>query len=82
MKTLDLAQSNPALEDVLDLAGQSNVLLRTLEGRTFLVVELDDFDEEVELVRQNGELRALLKERSKETERYTLQQVRELLELD
>lgn len=45
-------------------------------------VEVDDFDEEVELVRQNGELRALLKERSKETERYTLQQVRELLELD
>lgn len=45
-------------------------------------LELDDFDKEVELVRQNEELRALLKQRSQATERYTLQQVRELLELD
>ena len=46
-----------------------------------MLAEVDDFDTEIALVRQNEELMALLAERSREKKTYTLQQVREQLGL-
>jgi hypothetical protein len=80
MKAIDLATAAPTLAEVLDLAGQENLILRTPEGREFVLAEIDDFAVEVALVRQNDALMQLLAERAREPGKYTLSEVRERLD--
>jgi hypothetical protein len=82
MKTIELTAAPPSLTEVLRLAEGSNLILRTPEGREFVLAEIDDFAREVELVRQNDDLMRLLDARSGEKGKYTLDQVRELLDSD
>lgn len=82
MKTVELTTIAPYLAELLDLASAENIILKTPEGREFVLAEVDDFDTEIALVRQNEELMALLEERSREKKTYTLQQVREQLGLE
>ncbi len=79
MTTIDLSTNAPSLGEILELAGKENVVLRTAEGREFVLAEIDDFDREIQLTRQNTELMALLAERSSETPRKTLAEVRKRL---
>jgi hypothetical protein len=79
MKAIDLSTASPTLTEVLDLAGEDNVILRTPEGRQYLLAAIDDFAEEVAKVGQNESLMRLLGERSQETTHLTLSQVREQL---
>ncbi|MBC6481197.1 MAG: hypothetical protein GDA56_28945 [Hormoscilla sp. GM7CHS1pb] len=79
MKTIDLSRTVPTLSDILVLAGEDTIILKTTEGREFVLAEVDDFAREVELVAQNEELMQFLEQRSKEAKRYTLSQVREQL---
>jgi hypothetical protein len=79
MKTIDLSTASPTLADVLQLAGEENVVLTTPEGRQFVLAEIDDFAEEIRLTRNNAALMQLLDQRSKEPPKYTLKQVREEL---
>lgn len=82
MKTVNLATTPSNLEDLLDLAGKEAVLLKTAEGREFILTEVDDdFDKEIESVRQNRELLDFLDHRSGEKETLSLKQVRERLKL-
>jgi energy-converting hydrogenase A subunit M len=76
MKTVDLTTQLATLEEVLSLADQENVVLRTKEGREYVVAELDDFDRELELVRQNEELMELLARRSKDEPTFSLDEER------
>jgi hypothetical protein len=76
MKAIDLSTAAPTLAEVLELAGQENLILKTPEGKEFVLAEIDDFAQEVALVRQNDALMQLLAERSKEPGKYTLGQVR------
>ncbi len=80
MKAIDLSTASPTLTEVLELAGEDNVVLRTPEGRQYVLAEIDDFAEEVAKVGRNESLLALLQERSRETARFTLKQVREELQ--
>jgi hypothetical protein len=82
MKTVNLATTPSNLEDLLDLAGKEAVLLKTAEGREFILTEVDDdFDKEIESVRQNRGLLEFLDHRSSEKEALSLKQVRERLKL-
>ena len=81
MKTVELTTIAPVLAELLDLACEDTLILKTPEGREFVLAEVDDLDTEIALVRQNEELMALLAERSRENKTYTLQQVREQLGL-
>jgi len=81
LKIVELTTIAPALAELLDLAGEETLILKTSEGREFVLAEVDEFDTEITLVRQNEELMALLAERSRENKTYTLQQVREQLGL-
>jgi hypothetical protein len=80
MKAIDLSKNSPSLSEVLRLAGEDNVILRTPEGRQFVLAEIDDFAEEIQAVLKNNALGQLLEERSKETPTLTLSQVREQLQ--
>lgn len=77
MKAIDLSTASPTLAEVLELAGEDNVVLRTPEGRQYVLAEIDDFAEEVARAGRNESLMRLLDERSQETARFTLSQVRQ-----
>ncbi len=81
MKIVELTAIAPTLAELLDLAGEETLILKTAEGREFVLAAVDDFDTELALICQNEELMALLAERSRENKTYTLQQVREQLGL-
>jgi hypothetical protein len=79
MKAIDVSRASPTLREVLELAAEDNVLLRTSEGRQYVLAEIDDFAEEVARVRNNASIMQLLDTRSKEPAHLTLSQVREKL---
>lgn len=80
MKAINVSRTSPTLRQVLDLAGEDNVLLRTSEGRQYVLAEIDDFAEEVAKVRNNKPIMRLLGKRSKEAAQFTLSEVRDKLE--
>jgi predicted RNase H-like HicB family nuclease len=79
-KTKDEAIENIkcAIKQCLGVRAEQGLPL-TVELRQ---AELDDLEHEVALIRENPELMALLEERSKPSETYTIDQVREMLGLD
>lgn len=79
MKTIDLAVSVTSLEELLQLATEDTVTVRTAEGREFILVGLDSFEYELGRIQQNPELVALLDQRSAEAKTYTLEQAKERL---
>ena len=79
MKTVDLSSSDPTLAELLELASDETVILRTSEGREFVLAEVDDFEAEVAAVSQHQELLSFLDRRSREGRRYSLSEVREQL---
>ena len=81
MKIVELTTIAPALAELLDLASEDTLILKTAAGREFVLAAVDDLDTEIAQVRQNEELMALLAERSREKKTYILQQVREQLGL-
>ena len=89
MKTVDLVATPPTAEALLDLASEDSVIIRMPNGKAFLITEvdetaedIDDFADEVARTRRNKALMALLAERSKESGKYSLDQVRERLGLN
>ena len=48
MKTIDLAGEAPNLQELLRLATEGNLILRTVDGKEFLLAEVDDFAHEVQ----------------------------------
>jgi len=64
MKTLEVTDRPRDLRPLLELASEENLVLTTPGGRKFVLAEIDDFEEEVRLVRENPELMAFLRARS------------------
>jgi len=64
MKTLQLSNRRRDLRPLLELASEENLAITTPGGRQFVLAEIDDFEEEVRLVRENAELMAFLEARS------------------
>jgi len=81
MKAIDITKSSPTLSEILRIASEDNVILKTAEGRQYVLAEIDDFAEEVNAVRQNKAIMQMLKERSREPATLTLRQVREQLQV-
>jgi hypothetical protein len=81
MKVIELTGRKPSLESLLTQAGEENLILKTAEGREFVLAEVDDFEREVALVRQNKALMALLDRRSRQKGKLSLDQVKQELGL-
>lgn len=81
MTRIDLTKISPTLPQVLQLASEEEVILETLEGRRFVLAEIDDFATEVAAVVKNKALMRLLAERSKEKKRVSLGEARTRLGL-
>ena len=81
MKIVELTTIAPALAELLDLAGEETLIIKTAEGREFVLAEVDDFDTEIAQVRQNEESWPCSQNAPTKKKTYTLQQVREQLGL-
>lgn len=67
MRTVVISsKGEETLDRLLRQASQENLILQTTDGREFILAEIDDFDREVELTRQNEELMKLLDARGRE----------------
>jgi hypothetical protein len=82
MKTITVSARARTLLSLLKQAGEENLILKTEEGREFLLAEIDNFDREIELTCQNEELMRLLDERGREKATVSIQEARARLGLE
>ena len=81
MKTINVSSHEKKLSGLLKKASQENLILKAPDGREFILAELDDFDREIELTRQNKEFMRFLDERGREKATLSLAEVRKKLGL-
>jgi hypothetical protein len=81
MKTVTISANDNILIELLRQALQEGLILRDLEGREFIVAEIDSFDREIELTRQNKRLMQVLDERAAQTNTVKLAEVKTQLGL-
>ncbi len=75
MRTVMISPRARILNALLKQASIENLVLKTQDGREFLLAELDNFDREIELTRQNQELMRLLDSRGQEKAALSLDEV-------
>ncbi|MGK7902055.1 MAG: hypothetical protein AB4352_11690 [Hormoscilla sp.] len=56
MKVIDVSCESTELRTILAEAREKNIILRTEDGLAFTIAEIDEFDVEIALTRQNSEL--------------------------
>ncbi len=82
MRTITISQRQRTLNELLRQALGENLILKTDDGHEFLLAEIDDFDREIELTRQNKELMRLLDSRGREKANIPLDEARARLGID
>lgn len=78
MKVIELDDSH-SLDEVVDLAQDELVVLRKPDGSVFALSHVDDFAVEVELLKNNAEFMALLRQLSQEEATTSLEDLRQEL---
>ena len=81
MKTVIIPPRARRIRELLVQASQDNLILRAPDGREFILAEIDDFNREIELTRQNKALMKLLEARSRPKTRIPLAEARRQLRL-
>jgi hypothetical protein len=81
MKIIDLGHAHPTLDEVMSLAQAELVVLRKPDGSVFALSPVDDFDVEVELLKNNPEFMAFLQQLSQAEATISLQDLRKELGL-
>jgi len=81
MKIIELGQSQPTLDEVIGQAKEGPLALRKLDGSVFILSQVDDFDVEVELLKNRPDFMAFLRELSQEQATISLQDLRKELDL-
>jgi hypothetical protein len=68
MKTVNVSTKEKTINSLLKKAQRGGLILRSPGGQEFILAEINDFNREVELTRQNKALMKLLDSRGKRTE--------------
>lgn len=66
MKLVEIEKLHPTLDEVINIADQETVILREPGGKMFVLSQVDKFDVEAELLKNNKEFMRFLKELSQE----------------
>jgi hypothetical protein len=82
MKTVTVSKRSKGINALLKQARRQNLILRSSEGHEFILAELDDFDREIELTRQNKQLTEMLARRAKQTKTVSVKEAKARLGLD
>ena len=81
MRTITVSRRARGVNALLKRARRENVILRSPEGEEFILAEIDDFNREIELTRQNRALMKFLDSRAQQTETVSLEEASALLGL-
>ena len=81
MTTIKVSKQARTLLALLKRARRGNVILRSPEGEEFILAEIDDFNREIELTRQNKQLMKLLESRANQKETIPLEEAKRRLDL-
>jgi len=81
MKTIKITRRAKTLNALLKRARHENVILQSADGDEFILAEIDDFNREIELTRQNKQLMKLLESRAKEKATISLEETKRRLDL-
>ena len=76
MKTIELALGTASIHKLVELAGRENIIINTQGGKQFVLAELDDFELEVEQLKNSKEFMAFLDQRSKERGTIPVEELR------
>lgn len=81
MKTINVSARSRVLKALLEQAVKENLIIRAPDGREFVLAEIDDFNHELELTRQNDQLMKLLDQRGGEQATISLAEARQRLDV-
>jgi hypothetical protein len=76
MRTIAVPSKARALNALLKRARKQNIILRALDGHEFVLAEIDDFNREIGLTRQNVRLMKLLDRRGREKAAISIAEAR------
>jgi hypothetical protein len=79
MTVIELSESHPTLDEVIGLARGGVVVLRKPDGSAFALAPLEDFEVEVELLRNNPDFLGFLRQLSREDASISLEDLRQEL---
>jgi hypothetical protein len=82
MKVITVPQHAAEINDLLAQARQEDLLLQSADGSEFMLVAVEDFDEEIARTRQNAKCMTLLDTRAKQTHTVPLEEVKRQLGLE
>jgi hypothetical protein len=81
MKTIDLTQASSDMTRLLDAAREDDLVVRLSDGSEFLLIAIDEFDQEIARTRDNPRLIALLEARAAQTNTVSLDEAKRRLKL-
>lgn len=82
MKTVKISTKAKTINSLLKKAQRGRLILRSPEGQEFILAEVDDFNREIELTRQNKALMKFLDARGKQTQTINASEMKNQLGLD
>jgi len=82
MKKVNVLTKAKSVTTLLKKARKGGLILRSPEGHEFILAEIDDFNREIELTRQNKALMKLLDQRGKQRKTFKGREVKEQLGLE
>ena len=75
MKTVNLKDEKLDLETVINLARKETVVILTSDGKEFVIAAADDFEQEVDALRNSQSFQRFLAERSQSIGRIPLEEI-------
>jgi hypothetical protein len=81
MRTIEVTNRSMHLSQLLAKAQRENLILRSPTGAEFILAQINDFDREIELQRQNPSLMVLLDRRGRQPATKSASEVRKRLRL-
>jgi hypothetical protein len=81
MKTITISPQSAEINALLEQARHEDLLVQSADGSEYLLVAIEEFDEEIARTRQNARLMALLDERAKQSQTIPLAEAKRQLGL-
>ena len=75
MRTIDLTEGKPSVDELLGWAKSEALIIQGLDGAHFVLEETDEFEQEVAVLGRNKNFMKFLEKRSKEKERTPIGEV-------
>ncbi len=72
MKTIDISTKKSSIIELLNMAKEESVLVKTKDGDAFVISSIDEFNSEVELLRKNHKFLSMLDSFKEEKESFSI----------